>query len=254
MNVCRQTNGRLGETGIYTFRLRADRGGRASFVRDAPGELPRTPLAVVSELAPTYAPDRTRVIPGVTETRRLWRPPDRSQDPEGSLVRTTVMDPNDPTIDGVRNRPAKRCACGRALLAGFGGPAEPVQDLDRTTAGIQDTGVELGLGPEPVSVDRSIGDGRRRGGADQDDADGKGEGSHERTISGSDVRRNRRTGSGSASAPSHPEGAQVLFGAIVMVSGPVGGTRSLAGTCISRDPSASDPITGLWLRDRCRAC
>ena len=101
MNVCRQTNGRLGETGIYTFRLRADRGGRASFVRDAPGELPRTPLAVVSELAPTYAPDRTRVIPGVTETRRLWRPPDRSQDPEGSLVRTTVMDPNDPTIDGV---------------------------------------------------------------------------------------------------------------------------------------------------------
>jgi hypothetical protein len=109
------------------------------------------------------------------------------------------MDPNDPTIHGVRYRSAKRCARGRALLAGFGGPAEPVQDLDRTTAGIQDTGVELGLGPEPVSVDRSIGDGRRRGGADQDDADGKGDGSHERTISGSDGRRNRRTGSGSAS-------------------------------------------------------
>ena len=104
------------------------------------------------------------------------------------------MDPNDPTIDGVRNRPAERCACRQALLAGFGDPAEPVQDLDRTTAGIQDTGVELGLGPEPVSVDRSIGDGRRRGGADQDDADGKGEGSHVRTISGPDVRRNRRTG------------------------------------------------------------
>jgi hypothetical protein len=105
------------------------------------------------------------------------------------------MDPNDPTIHGVRYRPAKRCACGRALLAGFRGPAEPVQDLDRTTAGSQDTGVEPGLGPKPASVDRSIGDGRRRGGADQDDANGKGDGSHERTISGSDVRRNRRTGS-----------------------------------------------------------
>jgi hypothetical protein len=105
------------------------------------------------------------------------------------------MDPNDPTIHGVRYRPAKRCACGRALLAGFRGPAEPVQDLDRTTAGSQDTGVEPGLGPKPASVDRSIGDGRRRGGADQDHANGKGDGSHERTISGSDVRRNRRTGS-----------------------------------------------------------
>jgi hypothetical protein len=104
------------------------------------------------------------------------------------------MDPNDPTIHGVRYRPAKRYARGRALLAGFGGPAEPVQDLDGTTAGTQDAGVELGLGPEPVSMDGSIGDGRRRGGADQDEADGKGEGSHERTISGSDVRRNRRTG------------------------------------------------------------
>jgi len=118
------------------------------------------------------------------------------------------MDPNDPTIHGVRYRPAKRCARGRALLAGFGGPAEPVQDLDGTTAGTQDAGVELGLGPEPVSVDGSIGDGRRRGGADQDEADGKGEGSHERTISGSDLRRNRRTGSGSASVPSHPERAE----------------------------------------------
>jgi hypothetical protein len=115
------------------------------------------------------------------------------------------MDPHDPTIHGVRYRAAKRCARRRALLVSFGRPAEPVQDLDRTTAGIQDTGVELGLGPKPVSVDRSIGDGRRRGRADQDDADGKGEGSHERTISGSDVRRNRRTGSGSASVPSHPE-------------------------------------------------
>ena len=105
------------------------------------------------------------------------------------------MDPNDPTIHGVRYRPAKRCACGRALLAGFRGPAEPVQDLDRTTAGSQDTGVEPGLGPKPASVDRSIGDGRRRGGADQDHANGKGDGSHERTISGSDARRNRRTGS-----------------------------------------------------------
>jgi hypothetical protein len=73
------------------------------------------------------------------------------------------MDPHDPTIDGVRYRAAKRCARRRALLAGFGGPAEPVQDLDRTTAGIQDTGVELGLGPKPVSVDLTIGDGRRRG-------------------------------------------------------------------------------------------
>jgi hypothetical protein len=94
------------------------------------------------------------------------------------------------------------------LLAALGDPAEPVQDLDRTAAGIQDTGVELGLGPEPVSVDGWIGDGRRRGGADEDDADGKGEGSHERTISGSDVRRNRRTGSGSASVPSQPERAE----------------------------------------------
>jgi len=115
------------------------------------------------------------------------------------------MDPKDPTIHGVRDRPAKRCARGRTLLAGFGGPAEPIQDLDRTTAGIQDTGVELGLGPEPVSMDGSIGDGGRRGGADQDHADGKGDGSHERTISGSDVRRNRRTGSGSALVPSQPE-------------------------------------------------
>ena len=73
------------------------------------------------------------------------------------------MDPHDPTIHGVRDGPAKRCACGRALLAGFGDPAEPVQDLDRTAAGIQDTGVELGLGPKPVSVDRSIRDGGRRG-------------------------------------------------------------------------------------------
>jgi hypothetical protein len=73
------------------------------------------------------------------------------------------MDPHDPTIDGVRYRAPKRCARRRALLAGFGRPAEPVQDLDRTTAGIQDAGVELGLGPKPVSVDRSIGDGRRRG-------------------------------------------------------------------------------------------
>ena len=73
------------------------------------------------------------------------------------------MDPNDPTIHSIRYRPAKRFARGRALLAGFGDPAEPVQDLDRTTAGIQDKGVELGLGPKPVSVDRSIGDGRRRG-------------------------------------------------------------------------------------------
>ncbi len=74
-----------------------------------------------------------------------------------------MVNPNDPTIHGVRYCPAKRRARGRALLAGFGDPAEPVQDLDRTAAGIQDTGVELGLGPKPVSVDRSIGDGRRRG-------------------------------------------------------------------------------------------
>lgn len=104
------------------------------------------------------------------------------------------MDPNDAAIHGIRYRAAQRCARGRALLAGFGGPAEPVQDLDRTTASIEDTGVELRLGPKPVSVDPSIGDGRRRGGADQDDADGESEGSHERTISGSDVGRNRRMG------------------------------------------------------------
>jgi hypothetical protein len=72
-------------------------------------------------------------------------------------------------------------------------PAEPVQDLDRPAARIEDACVQGAFGPDPAAMDVvAARGGRRRGGADQDETHGDRGDTHGRTISGPDVGRNRR--------------------------------------------------------------
>ena len=166
---------------------------RAPFVGDPQRELPRTSVAAIPELTTTEAAAGTRIVPGIAERCRLRRPPDGSQDPEGSRVRETVVHPRHGTIDGARDRPAERRARQRATLTGRGVQAEPVKDLDRPAAGIEDTCVERRFCPDTPAVDVAASRGGGcRGGADQDETDGDGGDAHGRTMSGPGVPRNRR--------------------------------------------------------------
>jgi hypothetical protein len=166
---------------------------RASLVGDPPGQLPRTSLARVPELTATEATAGTRLIPGIPERSDLRCPPDRSEDPEGPCVRATMAHPGDGPIDGPRNRPAERCTRRGATLSRLRDPAEPVQDLDRPAARIEDACVQGSFRPDPAAMDvASARGGRCSGGADQDQTHGDRCDTHGRTISGPDVGRNRR--------------------------------------------------------------
>jgi hypothetical protein len=108
-------------------------------------------------------------------------------------VRTTMVHPGDRPVDGPRDRPTEGCAGRGATLPRLRDPAEPIQDLDRAAAGIEDACVEGSFRPDPAAMDVvAARGGRSRGGADQDETHCDSCDTHGRTISGPAVGRNRR--------------------------------------------------------------